>query len=28
MNEDDRRELERDVHLLLSFEPPCRTVRH
>ncbi|MGP0060634.1 MAG: hypothetical protein ACLPID_15235 [Beijerinckiaceae bacterium] len=28
MNEDDRRDLERDVDLLLSFEPPRRTVRH
>ena len=28
MNEDERRELERDVDLLLSFEPPCGTIRH
>jgi hypothetical protein len=26
LNEDDRRQLERDVRLLLSFEPPCRTL--
>ncbi|MGO9005075.1 MAG: hypothetical protein ACLQIQ_21840 [Beijerinckiaceae bacterium] len=28
MNEEDRLELDRDVRLLLSFEPPRRTPPH